>query len=656
MKRTNWVAIILIVVVLVVLSVVLVAGGPGAIFTVPTLVPTIEIPTASPTPTERPTDTPAPTPMPTSTPVAPKELAICQASEPNTLFIYDSPSLAALNVLEAIYDGPIDTRAYEFQPVILSKLPSLADGDVALRTVYVEEGERVVAVNGQPLDLLPGVTVFATDGHEMTFEGGVMTMTQMAVTFTLRTDVTWADGEPLTAEDSVYSFEIASQLDTPSLRLLVEHTQSYKAVDEYTVVWTGLPGYRDAFYPLNFHHPLPKHVWGGAGAEQLLNSEVAKRRPLGWGPFALEEWAVGEHITLVRNPRYFRAGEGLPYLDRVIFRFVPSLKQALDLLAAGQCDVIGRDLIETGESDLLLEAVDAGAVELVTSPSNEWEHLDFGIEPAQWVRRPDFFGDVRVRQAIALCVDRERIASKVPLLVAPAVAHSYVAAEHPLYAGDRADQWRYNPPKSRSLLSEAGWYDGDDDGILEAHQVEGISSRTPFTITLLTTAAHPARAQAAEIIAENLGACGIGVAIQYLPDEAFFADGPDGPVFGRQFDLALFSYGNFIDAPCDLYLSSQIPGTENWWAAWNDPGYASDGYDAACQAALDALPGTEAHEQFHSEAQRIFSQDLPVLPLYFVPKVVAVRPGVSGVTLDPSEYLVEWWIIEAFNVTPLVIE
>jgi peptide/nickel transport system substrate-binding protein len=201
-------------------------------------------------------------------------------------------------------------------------------------------------------------------------------------------------------------------------------------------------------------------------------------------------------------------------------------------------------------------------------------------------------------------------------------------------------------------LSEVGWYDEDDDGILEAYQVEGVPSRTPFTVTLLTTADHPPRARVAEIVAENLGACGIGVAIRYLPDEAFFADGPDGPVFGRQFDLALFSYGNFIDAPCDLYLSSQIPDAENWWAAWNDPGYASDAYDAACQAAMNALPGTEAYARFHGEAQRIFSQDLPVLPLYFVPKIVAVRPGVSGVTLDPSEYLVEWWNIEAFDATP----
>jgi ABC-type oligopeptide transport system substrate-binding subunit len=70
----------------------------------------------------------------------------------------------------------------------------------------------------------------------------------------------------------------------------------------------------------------------------------------------------------------------------------------------------------------------------------------------------------------------------------------------------------------------------------------------------------------------------------------------------------------------------------------------------ACQAALQALPGTEDYARFHREAQRIFSHDLPVLPLYFVPKLVAARLEVSGVILDPSENL-ELWNIEAFDIT-----
>jgi len=515
----------------------------------------------SPSPSPLPSPTAAPTSTPTPTP--PKEFTICQAEEPNTLFIYGGPSRAARNVLEAIYDGPIDTRTYQFQPVILEKIPSLADGDAVLQTVPVQEGEKVVDVNGLVVDLLPGVTVTNAAGQEVTFQGGVVTMTQMVVTFILRAGLTWADGQPLTADDSRYSFELASAFDTPTLRMIQDYTHSYNVVDDRAVVWAGIPGYHAPFYFLNFFHPLPRHMWGVADPDHLLSAEVAHRQPLGWGPFVVEEWLKGEHITLVRNSHYFRAAEGLPHLDRVTFRFIPDLQQAVDLLVAGECDLITQDVIERGDLAPLLEAADAGMVRLVTSPSSEWEHLDFGIDPADWVRRPDFFEDVRTRQAVALCADRGRIASEALPYGETTAVHSYVGPEHPLYASGQFYRWDYDPSKGQSLLEEVGWRDENGDGVREAYGVAGIANGTPFSVTLLTTSDHPVHEQTARILTENLAACGIGLGVKFLPAEEFFADGPDGPVFGRQFDLALFSWLNGLDAPCGLYLSAEIPGPEN---------------------------------------------------------------------------------------------
>ncbi|HEY72350.1 MAG: hypothetical protein DRI81_00060 [Chloroflexi bacterium] len=649
MAHGKWVVVVLVFLAFGAIMAVLLIASDLDSWTLPTLVPSLPSPTQSAA---------APTMVPASTPTSPslplKEFTVCQAFEPNTLFIYGGPSRAARNVLEAVYDGPIDSRAYQPQPVTLEKLPSLDDGDIAVYTVEVEEGNRVADVNEGVVDLLPGATVYNAAGQEVTFESGVVTMTQMMVTFTLRSNVTWADGHPLTADDFLYSFELAGEFDNPNLRFFRERTASYDAVGEYTLVWTSVPGYRDTAYSylyfLNFYPPLPRHVWGVAQADQLLSAEVAHRKPLGWGPFAVEKWVEGERITLVRNPHYFRAAEGLPHLDRVTFRFVPDLRQALDMLAAGECDLITQDVVEGEEPSALLEAAEAGVVQLISSASSEWEHLDFGIESATWDSRLNYFGDERVRQAVAMCIDRERIADETFSYGGAAIAHSYVAAEHPLYAGYQLYQWDYNPPGGSSLLDEAGWLDENEDGIREAHGVAGIYNGAPFTVTLFTTGDDTARERTADILVENLADCGIGLAVQYFPDEEFFADGPDGPVLGRQFDLALFSWLNGLGAPCWLYLSSEIPAPENWWATSNNPGYASAEYDAACYAALDALPGTDDYTLVHREAQRIFSRDLPVLPLYFVPKVVAARPEVDGVVLDPGEYL-ELWNIEAFDVT-----
>jgi peptide/nickel transport system substrate-binding protein len=200
-------------------------------------------------------------------------------------------------------------------------------------------------------------------------------------------------------------------------------------------------------------------------------------------------------------------------------------------------------------------------------------------------------------------------------------------------------------------LEEVGWVDTDEDGIREARGVPGIASGTPFSVTLLTTEGDPVRRRVAETLRDDLAACGVGLATTYLAPDAFYADGPDGPVFGRQFDLALFSWLNGLDAPCSLYMSSEIPREDNWWATSNNPGYASEAYDEACRSAMGALYGTDACVRFHREAQRILSHDLPVLPLYFVPKQIVVTSRVQGVALDPGQ-ITPFWSIESFDVHP----
>ena len=609
--------------------------------------PTLVVDPPEPSPTSTPT--PVPTAVPTATPVPPKELTICQGQEPNTLFIYGGPSRAARNVLEAVYDGPVDTRDYALVPVILERLPSLEYGDAAHRTVLVGEGDLVVDASGASVELRPNVTVKNAAGAEVVFGGGVISMTQMVVTFTLRSDVTWADGEPLDAGDILFSYELAGELDDPALKRRIERTANYTAIDGRTVAWTGVPGYQDTHFQLNFYHPLPEHVLGGNAVDRLLETDVVRQRPLGWGPFVVESWTEGKQISLVRNPHYFRASEGLPYLDRVVFRFIQNPGEALAELLAGRCDVLAEDLMAAGGTAILAEVSDNDSVSLLTGPSSEWEHLDFGLEPAPWSGRVSFFDELRTRQAIARCVNREQIAAEAFPHREAYVATSYVSSRHPLYAGERLHTWSYDPAAGRSLLEESGWADTNGDGLLEAQDVPGIGGGTVFSVTLLTTEGDLPRQRVATMLQDQLLDCGVALEIEYLRPDVFYADGPDGPIFGRQFDLALFSWLNGVGAPCELYLSAQIPREENWWATSNNPGYASEAYDLACQSALEALYGTEAYRSHHVEAQAIFSQDLPVLPLYFVPKSVGVRQDVSGVTLNPSEPSV-FSTIESFDV------
>jgi len=635
---------------LVLLTVALLVTGVALACNVPTRPAPTDAPNpGSPTAQVPPTTESTPGPTPTPTPEPPKELTVCQSQEPNTLFVYGAPSQAARNVMAAVYDGPIDLRGYRPEPVILEQVPSLERGDAALRTVVVREGDRVLDAAGDVVELVPQVPVQNSAGDEVVYEGGELAMTQLVVTFTLRADVTWADGQPLTADDSLFGYEVASALDDPALEWRVARAASYEALDDRTVVWTGVPGYRDTYYFLNLYHPLPRHAMADIAVEAMGESQMVTRQPLGWGPFVIEEWIEGDRITLLPNPNYYRASEGFPALDRVTFRFLDDAQQATEELLSGGCDLLTRDLIGDVPPESLLQGVDAGQARLISWSGSEWEHLDFGIEPATWTEQPVFFADARVRQAVAQCTDRERIARDAFPYAEAVLAHSYVPPQHPVYAAEQIRFWPYDPAAGRALLEEAGYADTDGDGILEAQAVSGIASGTPLSVTLLTTAGDPPRQRASTILDENLAACGIALATEELPPEVFYADGPDGPVFGRNFELALFSWLNGIDAPCDLYLSSAVPSPQNWWATSNNPGYRSEAYDQACRAAVEAFWGTEAYVRHHQEAQAIFSRDVPVLPLYFVPRVMALRPEVRGVSLDPSQET-PFWGIEEFDI------
>jgi len=604
------------------------------------------------TPPETVVVTATPSPTPTPLPPEPKVLTVCLAGEPDTLYLYGGSRLAATpHVMEALYDGPIDTVNYTYRPVILLKIPSVADRDVVTRIVRVREGDRVVDAAGEVVELADGVRVrpAGCDVEEclIEFEGEPLQMEAMEVTFILREDVTWADGEPLTADDSVFAFQVASDPATPGSRYLVDRTARYYATDEWRVRWVGLPGFVSPTYFLNFFAPLPRHQLEGRAPGELLEAEDTRRYPLGWGPFVVEEWTPGEAITLVRNPHYFRAAEGLPTLDRLVFRFTSGAPEMVARLLAGECDIGTHDAGFESSMPLLVQAEQRGLLQVATATSNGWEHIDFGIVPASDYRRADFFGDVRVRWAIVQCIDRRAIVDEVTY-GRSVVPDSYLPPHHPLYAGSRLVHWEYDPAAGRALLEEVGWLDENEDGVREAQRVRGIRTGTPLEVTLLTSSDNPLSQQVARIVRAYLADCGMRVNLEIQPASEMFAEGPAGPLFGRRFDMAETVWW-FDGAPlCGRYLSSEVPD-KGRWDGDNVTGYSNADYDAACQAALAALPGTPEYAEVHQQAQVIFAEELPAIPLFLWLRVAIARPHVLNFALD-STARSELWNVEVLDV------
>ena len=593
------------------------------------------------TPSTSPIATPAPTP---------KTLTVCLLGEPDTLYLYGGSRLAATrHVMEALYDGPIDTPNYGYHAVLLQKIPSITAGDVVVRKVLARGGSRVVDTTGAVVELTEGVWIRPAgcyaDGCAVEFDGASLWMERMEVNFALREDVIWADGEPLTADDSLFAFQVASDPATPGSRYLTERTLRYRALDEQRVRWVGVPGFIDPTYSLNFFAPLPRHQLEARSPADLLQADETRRIPLGWGPFVVEEWVTGDRITLSPNPHYFRAAEGLPYLDQVVFRFTSGASDMIADVLSGECDIGVQDGDFEPFMPLLMQAEQDGLLEVVSAPSNGWEHIDFGIAPASDYRRVDFFGDVRVRQAIVQCVDRQAIVDEATY-GRSLVPDSYLPPDHPLYPDDNLAHWDYDPAAGRALLEEVGWVSEDGSGVREARSIRGIATGTPFEITLLASADSPVAQQVGRIVRAYLADCGVRVNLETRSAREFFAEGPEGPLFGRRFDLAETVWWSDLDPPCAYYLSSEIP--EGGY--WHDPsGYDNADYDAACLAGLQALPGTPEYEEYHKQAQIIFSEDIPAIPLFMRLRVAVARPGVLNFAMDPTAQS-ELWNIETLDV------
>lgn len=576
----------------------------------------------------------------------PKELVVCQAAEPDSLFLYSSYMLDKENLHHAIYENLVTQLNYGYQAQGIEKLPSLEDGDAVLQTVTVQAGDTVLSADDEVVTLAEGVEVLNAAGERVIFDGTPLEMSQLVVDFTFKPMV-WSDGTPVSADDSVFSFEVNRTVEMPFTTVdttRTERTASYEATGDLSLRWTGLPGWLDPTYFLNVWTPLPEHQLGEVDVNLLPELPEAARRPLSSGPFVVKEWVPGVPIELVPNPYYYRADEGLPKLQELKFTFNPDPDSSIAKLLSGQCDVITQSRLDAGEFPFLLEADESNLFQTFTQSGIIFEHLAFGVDSfgdyGDGNGRPDWFQDVRVRQALAMCTDRQSLMEQT-MFGQSEVWDSYASPDHWLRPADTAT-WPYDVAAANALLDEVGYLDSDGDGIREDP-----ATGTPFAIELMTTSGAELRPQIVSHITENWLACGVQVNEVLLPASELFAPGPDGPVFGRRFDVALFAWVSDMELPCHYWQSNHIfMGDESGEIAENATGWSNEAFDAACQEVQRAFWGSPEYVAAHQAAWRIFAEELPSLPLFPRVKLAVARPEVLNFALDSTQNSELWNLFE----------
>ncbi len=356
--------------------------------------------------------------------------------------------------------------------------------------------------------------------------------------------------------------------------------------------------------------------------------------------------------------------------ENLVFRFVGlDTNVNVSQLLSGECDFLDRTT-QLDEQGALLETLDAqGQIQFDVAQGMDWEHIAFGIVPVSYedgynplIDRPDLFGEVRTRQAIAHCMDRQAIVDSI-LFGESAVPPSYVPAWHPAANPDTV-RYDFDVELGMGLLNQVGWIDHDLDPITPrlAQGVPNVPNGTFLEFDYLTTRA-PQRRAAAEILTESMAQCGIQANVVFLDPGVIYGSGPEGPMFGRDFEMGQLAWRISEEPACFLYLSESIPGDPSiedeagervyqyGWGGWNLTGYRSEFFDASCLMTQSALRGQSGYQENHAAAQDQFAADLPAIPLYMHLTMAAARPDLCNFQVN-STASSDLWNLEVLDYGP----
>ena len=422
----------------------------------------------------------------------------------------------------------------------------------------------------------------------------------LVITFHLRPDVRWHDGEPFTAHDVLFTYQ---RLIDPSVKTPYsgdfEQVERVEVLDDHTIRVT----YREPFAPGLASWGmgiLPKHLL----EQEELHRTRYNRAPIGTGPFRFRRWRTAEWIELAANPDYY---EGRPHLDRYLYRIIPDTSTMFLELRTGGVDLMG--LTPLQHRRLTSGPFWEETFQKFHYPSFGYTYLGFNL------RQPPF-DDRRLRWAINYAVDKDEIIRGV-LMGLGTVSTGPFPSESWAY-NPSVTPAPYDPARARTLLAEAGWADHDGDGWLDR-------DGRLLAFTILTNQGNEQRKRAAEIIQRRLAEIGVRVEIKIVEWSAFIHEFIDQ----RRFEAVLLGWSLSRDPDLyDIWHSSKTGEGE-----FNFLGYANMEVDELLIAGRRTFDQAERQRIYHRIHELIY-QDQPCLFLYVPDALPIVHARFRGV--DPA--------------------
>lgn len=418
-------------------------------------------------------------------------------------------------------------------------------------------------------------------------------------TFYLRDDVYWHDGVKFTADDVIYTFNaiMDPKVDAAPKRVYYRDVLKVEKLGDYTVRFTYKYPYYRALTMLGGLQPIPRHIFENAGDFNKAASD--RRNAVGNGPFKFVEWKTGQLIVLDRNEGYWGAAANL---TGITFRVITDDNVALQVLKKGEIDVMGLRTIQwvkQTESENFKRRFD------------KYKYFPPGITYIGWNRERPFFNDPRVRRALAMLFDREKVRESLYYGLAEVIT-SDIYKFIPEYNTD-IRPYPFDPAAAARLLDEAGWKIGRD-GIREKDGV-------PFKFTIMIVPGRSAE-NLANILRENLKKAGVEMDVARFEWSVFLKNLHDSA-----FDAVMSGWtGQLEPDPYQLWHSSQAGVGSNYIHFKNDE------VDAIIENVRSEFD-REKRKRLLWRFQEILHDDQPYMFLFMPASLVAIDKRFTNVKI-----------------------
>jgi peptide/nickel transport system substrate-binding protein len=439
-------------------------------------------------------------------------------------------------------------------------------------------------------------------------------------TLILRQGLRFSDGHPLDADDVLFSFRVyldenvhATQRD---LLIVGGKPITARKVDEQTLVFQFTKPYGVEERLFDGFAILPRHLLEKPYQEgklgQLWTPSTPASEWAGLGPFRLKEYTPGQKLVLERNPYYWKTdakGNRLPYLDELVFLFVPSADAQVLRFQSGETDIISRI---GAENFSVLSRQQRGYTMADAGPGLEYNFLFFNLNnlgeksSPEMARKQKWFRDVKFRRAVSAAVDRDAIVRLV-------YQGRGAALWGPVTPGNR--RWVNTSiphlPRSleraRALLKEAGfsWTTGPNG---EPALVD--SDAKPVEFSILTSSSNADRSKMATLIQDDLKQ--LGMHVQVVPLE--FRSLINRVTQTKEYDACIQGIVSpDVDPNVDINVWLSSGGTHLWNPSQTRPATAWEAEIDRLMEQQLSTPGYEQRKKLYDRVQQILAENEPMI-------------------------------------------